>query len=519
MNRFFLIFTLATAIATQTHAQEPDSTIKTSREIFTIMEIYNPWLLSDNPAGMRFNPDIRTSDLSLNYDRANGNYKRPMDGDSIQKYIFSTSSFTKVGKSWFFGNFSYEKSFERNCNFTQVNDPYRLTPYLLVDTMQRDDVYDREFFNLRGDISTPFARLFSWGLSVNMDVGLAAQNRDPRPENKVMNLDISQGLLFNPGIFTMGVNVQYSYYNEDIESDIIEENAQYAFLQLHGFDTYTSHVAASFNRLYQRTTYGVGGQAGLNTGRFNSLTEFKFLYLEETAGDGRRAGNASWSYMKDDSRFLGNIIRIFNASTFSHGKIHHQVHASYSIKYLLGLEVMQRLEQVGEAGAVDWVDYGSEEKYGATLTGLKVNYVFLLMQERYRENLELKIGVEQKTSDRSYYLPDMQESYSNRWYTASARKSFYTGKHAFVIGAGISSGKNLSATLDAATENFITRYLVQPEFNFYNQNTTGFWVSADYSVELNRFFEKYYAGVRAGGIRAEDERERRHFKFHTGVMF
>lgn len=486
---------------------------------FDLYPVLNPWLGTTNPAGMRFNPGVSIGDLSLNFEGVNRDYRRAQEGDSLRNYFLRTSSFKKIKNTWVFGNFSYEKSFERNCNYNLVNNPYRNTPYLLVDTMGRNDIYDREFFNLRGDISTPFGDAFSWGMSVNMDVGLSSQDRDPRPRNKVMNLDVAQGLLFTkPGI-SLGINMLYSYYNEDIEIDIIEENLQLAFFQLHGFDTYTYHVASSFNRLYQRTSLGGEGQLGLQLGGLNTVVGAKFVYLDETADDGRKAGNASWSYIKNDSEMLGNLLRIFNVSTFSHGKYHHQFDAGYTLRYMLGAEILQRLEQVGEAGAVDWVDYGKEEKYGATYSDIGFNYTFLAMKDHYLPGLALKLGVALNEMEQEYRLPDMHESRSSRKLSGSAKKTFYAGANEISVGVGAVSRKHLSGRLDLEGENAITELLVRPDFEYYSQSSTGLWASLSYGRQMGRLFEKFFAGMHVSSLQAENGTKQQQINISTGLIF
>jgi len=500
MNRLTPIMICLFVQALAVVAQESDSTVRVASGTMELFPVLNPWLATSNPAGMRFNADMDAGDLTLNYNSENGSYKRAQEGDSLESYFLRTSSYKRMKNTWFYGNFQYEKSYERNCNYNLVNDPYRLTPYLLIDTMARNDVYDREFFNLRGDMSTPFARHFSYGLSVNMDVGLAAQDRDPRPRNKVMNLDVSQGFLFTNRGFSLGLNMLYSYYNEDIEADIIEENVQHAFLQLHGFDRYTYHVASSFNRLYQRSTYGGEGQLGLQLGGLHSIFGAKFLYLVETADDGRKAGNASWSYMKNDSELQGNLLSVYNTSTYSHGKFHHYLEVSNTVRYMLGAEIIQRLEQVGEAGAVDWVDYGREEKYGATYSDLAFSYTFLMMKEKYLRNVELNLGMAYREWDQGYYLPDRTESARNREIGGSVKKAFYLGLHEFTIGAGMNARKSLSAIQDPGTENFINEILTRPDFEYKTRNTTGKWISASWAVKLNRIFDHYFWSMQIGSI-------------------
>ena len=49
------------------HAGEPDSLAYVSPTTFDLMSVFNPWLQSTNPAGLRFNPDLDPGRLDLNY--------------------------------------------------------------------------------------------------------------------------------------------------------------------------------------------------------------------------------------------------------------------------------------------------------------------------------------------------------------------------------------------------------------------------------------------------------------------
>lgn len=486
---------------------------------FDLFPVLNPWLQSTNPAGLYFNPRVNIGDISLNHKMINRDYKRAQEGDSLRNYFMKTSSYKRIQNTAFFGSFMYEKSYERNCNYTLVNNPYRHTPYLLIDTMGRNDIYDREFFNMTGELSTPLGNNFAYGLSVNMDVGLSTQDRDPRPRNKVMNLNAAQGVLFSGGSVSLGLNMLYSYYNEDIEADIIEENVQHAFLQLQGFNTYTSHVATSFYRLYKRSSYGGEGQLGVKTGGLNSIFGAKFIYLQETADDGRKAGNASWSYIKNDSELKGNQIKIFNISTYSHDRFHHHLDAAYSVQTMLGAEMLQRLEQVGEAGAVDWVEYGAEEKYGATLSNLDLGYTFLYMKDRFLPSLEIRLGYAREGKEHGYDLPYMSEEYSNRRWSTGVKKIFYPGKNELSVGGGVSFKKNLEGSLQVDNENFITEILLYPDFEYYTQNTTAYWLQFSIARQMNRFFDKFFARVYLGTVQAENETKQQQIQINTGLIF
>jgi hypothetical protein len=500
-------------------AEEPDSLTYYSPSTFGLMPVLNPWLNSSNPAGHSFDPAVAPGKMELNYRGEKGPYKRVQQGEEIQQYSLRTERYKRINKISFYGDFSYDKSYEKGVRYSNINDPYRGTPYLLIDTSGRYDIYDREFFTLRGDMALPVFRFLSWGFSADMNAGLSSQDRDPRPRNKVLNLDLSQGLLFSTPHVSLGVNALYSYYNEDIEIDIIEKFVHLAFFQLHGMDSYTYHVASSFNRLYKRNTYGGEGQLSLNVGGLHSLFGTKFLYINERVFDGRKAGNASWSYLKDDSHLEGNELEIFNATSFSHGPMLHSLSARYRMRHMVGAEILQRLEQVGEAGAVDWVDYGQEEKYASRIYDLGIAYSFLILERGFARNLQLDLGVDYLGSEQAYYLPDMDESYQNRIFSAAVRKSFFMGRHEIGLGTGMKLKQNLNASQTFDESGLISGILLLPDFEYLTSDYRAPWLEASYAVSMKRLFDKYFIRTNIAFYRGSNDMDRTIFNFSTGVIF
>lgn len=499
-------------------AIEPDSLNVLTLNSFDMMKVFNPWLISTNPAGHFYNPDIYPGILHLDYLQEAGDYKRVQQGDQLNTYSFKTERYKRIKKTAFFGYFNYDKGFEEGTYYTDLNDPYRGTPYLLIDTIG-NDIIDREFFSLRGDISTPVFRHLNWGFSAAMNVGLASQDRDPRPKNKVLKLNVSQGLILDYTWIKLGVNGLYSYYNEDIEIDIIRENEQLAFFQLHGFDTYTYHVAASFNRLYKRNTAGGEGQLNLKLGGLNTLFGAKLLYVDETADDGRKAGDASWSYIKNDSRLEGNELELFNSNVFRSKNIINTLNISWNSQSLIGAEIIQRLEQVGEAGAVDWVDYAVEEKYSSLVYEGALSYSFILMKDEYRKNFSLNLGVNYLGSEQAYYIPNMQDGYQNRIVFAGIDKSFYYKNHELKIGASLRSKKNISSVQEYNLESFISRKLLIPDFNYLTGNYKASGIDLGYALNLRKLFDKYYFNSSLMLYKGENDLKRIILNFSTGVFF
>lgn len=485
---------------------------------FDLMPVLNPWLSSTNPAGLSLNPNILPGKMNLSYHAETGDYKRVQQGDNINHYTFQTQRYTKIENTFFYGSFSYDKSFEKGINYSDVNNPYRGTPYLLIDTIG-NDIYDREFFSLKGVLSTPLNHYINWGISSDFNVGLASQNRDPRPRNKVLELSVSPGLLFSYSKLNIGFNLLYSYYNEDIGIDIIEKYKQIAFFQLHGLGTYVSHVAASFNRLYKQNSFGGETQVNYKTGNLNSLSGIKFLYAKEFVNDGRKAGNASWSYVKNDSELEGTNLEIYNTSIINHNSSIHHFYSILKIKNMLGTEIIQRIETSGETDATNWVTYAKEEKYCSTQIDAEFSYNYLKMKEEFIRNYEFKFSINYYGFEEKYYIPNREESYKNLMFSLGFDKSFYLNSHIFSISTGLKYKQNISSNLNFEQNTFIYNNILLPDYNFLTSNFYAPWLELSYELPINKIFDKYFFMTRLDLCRGNNDQSRTIFNFSTGVIF
>lgn len=519
MKNRTIILLLIFCQASMIYASETDTIKNTSLGTIELMPILNPWLNTSNPAGHFFNPDINPGLLSLNYTHEKGDFKPIMRGDQMKNYSMFTERYLKIKKTSFYGSFAYNKDFEHGTKYTLLNNVYRGTPYILIDTTGRYDINDRESFTIRGDISSPIYKNLSWGLSVKINSGLSTQDRDPRPRNKITNIDLSQGLLLSYPKLSLGANILYAYYNEDIEVEIIERNTQATFLQVHSFDAYTYHIAGSFYRLYKRNTLGGEAQANYKNGGLNTLFAGKFLYFDESSDDGRKAGDGSWSYIKNDSELMGNEFEVFNATTFRKNSTLHSFYAKAWSCNMLGAEFLQRLEQIGETDAVDWIDYGSEEKYASSMYQIEFTYSFLLLKNTYLKDMEVSLGLNYFGSSRAYYLPDMNDSYDGRIIAADIEKTFRKNKHEFALGAGVKMKKILSSSKQYDETSFISQNILLPDFAYFTSDFIAPSVNCTYAISMNKLFDKIYLKSNVSYYKGDEGINRTIVNFSTGVIF
>lgn len=521
-GRYFYILLMALLLASGVaRGQHQDSHSDVSINSFRLMPVLNPWLITDNPAGLSQNTLLRPGDINIGFFNENGNFKRVQQGKNIQHYRFETKQYKKVRKTSLYGFFSYDKNFEKGVNYSEVNNPYRGTPYLLIDTMKMDnDTYDREFLKLSGAFSTPLNKKINWGIVTDFKVGLASQNRDPRPRNKVLDLSVSPGILVSLSKFRLGLNLIYGYYNEDIEAIIVRENTQMTFFSLHGLGTYVYHKANSYARLYKQNNFSVNTQINYQSGRVNSLSGAKLTLLKETTDDGRGEGGASWSHIKNCAELKGINLQLYHTTVINNITTIHRFLANLSIQELLGTEIIQRLENDPNHNYMEnWVTYGKDEKYGSYFLTANLFYRFIKLKDNFRSDYTFDGGISYFFSEQGYYIPNQKENYKNIVMSLRFDKSFFLNKSVFSISAAFRYKRNLSGMLDMEDTNFIVRKLIAPDFEYLTSNYIIPGMGLAYEIPLKNMRSKYFIKAQIDFCRANDSRTRTFFNIKIGIIF
>lgn len=501
-----------------TGAAEPDEEKHYNLLSFRQLEFGSPWLQSKNAAGLSQMEELFPSELKLGFYLNDSDFHSVFKGKTEQSFDFSSQSFRKINKTYLFGSFNYSKSVEKGLNFSNTNDPAMNYPYLFADTIG-NDTYDREFFKLTGIISSPLNSQLDWGLSFDYKVGTASQNRDPRPENKVLQTSISPGLLFKASRFKLGANLTYGYYNEDIDVSVVEENAQHTMFQLHGPGVFTYHASSSFYRLYRQHQYGGGLQAEYKSANFSNLLHSNYGYSAQTIDDGRRGNAATWAATKNDSRLDGIDWNLTDVFSIDRGGKVHQVKASLQIGTRRGTEFIQRLEKVNTTDLEHWITYGKEQKYYSLRTNAELNYQLMVKDKNKLMKSLLNAGLKYSAFDEKYYLPDNVQDYSNLKFVASYLKLFPLPAASFSAEAKLNYQLNLDGNQKISAENFLVKKIFRPEFIYLTESYLSPGISLAYQVPMKKGFDKYFIDANLDWFYSESGLTRTIFGFSTGFIF
>ena len=478
----------------------------------------NLWLSSSNPAALSQMDDLLPGILNANYLTEDGSYKRIQQGNKLNHYSFNTFSYSKIKDINLYGGFNYDKSFEKGLDYSDVNDPFRLTPFQLIDTLG-NDTYNREFFSATGGISKPFGENLILGMSCDFNVGLSAQDKDPRPQNKVFKMTVSPGLIYSIGKFKLGFNMLYKYYNEEIEITIIEKNAHATFFTVHGPGLATYHEASSFNRLYKRNSGGFDVQFAFDASKIKTLSGLRLIFHEETAGDGRKASNASWAYIKKDSKLKGLQFDLYNNTGIYDDENIQYFGYELNINTMLGIEIIQRLEQVDSTVLDDWITYKEEEKYYATDVKLNVFYEYLKLKNNQQRNFAIKAFGYYHSFSQNYYIPNQEENYQNLLFGVAFDKSFDIKKNTLTIGLGLKYKFNLDGVQNFSDYTFIAEKILSPDFEFLTSNYYAPGLEVAFEIPMKKIFNQYFIKSTVDIYKGDKDHSRTILNFSTGVTF
>jgi len=499
-------------------AADSDTLTRANLLTFKQIEAGSPWLQSGNAAGLAQMLQLFPAELKLGFNLNDGDFHSVFKGKYDQSFDFGSQSFRKINKTYLFGSFNYSKSVEKGLNFSNTNDPAMNYPYLLVDTIG-NDTYDREFFQLAAVISSPLNSQLDWGLSFDYKVGTASQNRDPRPENKVLQTNISPGLLFKAKHFRLGANLTYGYYNEDIDISVVEENVQHSMFQLHGPGVFSYHASSSFYRLYQQHRFGGGIQFEWLSGDVSNLLHSNYCYSVQTIDDGRRGGAALWAATKNDSRLDGIDWNLTDVFSIDQGEKVHQLKATLHIINSRGTEFIQRLEKVGATDLEHWITYGEEQKYYSLRTNAALNYQLMMKDENDLIKSLLNAGLKYSAFDEKYYLPNNDQNFSNLMVAASYLKLFTFPRANFSAEMKIKYQFNLDEKQNLVGTNFMVEKIYGGEFDYLTEGFLSPGISLAYQVPLIKTFDKYFIKTDFDWYHSASGRNSILFGFSTGLIF
>jgi hypothetical protein len=131
-----------------------------------LIQLKNPWLNSNNAAGLTILVIPLHGNTELGYNDAGGDYHRAQEGNRLNGLRFVSERYDKIGKNWLsWGSFEFQMNKEKERNWSNVFNTYNSSPYIFGDSIKGN--YDTQFFDLHAKLSRKINNQFSLGIGID----------------------------------------------------------------------------------------------------------------------------------------------------------------------------------------------------------------------------------------------------------------------------------------------------------------------------------------------------------------
>ncbi|GEM_PF-1771289 len=487
-NKYLSIFTLIcffSVFAIQRVDAQEDNARGIDTDIHSVIRAKTPIMRSGNPASLYYSPVDSFIILATQYSHQSGNFKSISTGDELNGLCAQTFSFQRLDKVMLYGSFDYLNQKEQGMQYSNTYHVRHDTPYLFADTIG-GDTYKREQFVFTGALAYSVTSRFAIGGKVNYMTGYGAQDRDPRTQNKISTTLVSIGGMYQlTEQLKLGGDLFYNYYNEDIETIVVEKDAVYTIFNLTGLGTYSKHKESTFYRLYQRNAYGSNIQFEWK----NNLLTAGYKKFKENVYDGRRESGANWSARKHDSEYRNNTWKASYIYTLRPNDFVHQFSICAKKADYIGSEPLQKLIKLNENNVYQWTTIAKEDKYTRKQEQLRFSYELSKFRSRLQRNYWIGFEMDYFNHSEQYYVPDMSLNYKNLYTQLEAGKYIKMNKSGCQINLVYGWNKNLDRDTDFTYDNFITERIIVPDYLFFSSghNSVKAQIEYDFKIDANKY--------------------------------
>lgn len=414
---------------------------------------------------------INLGNSSVSYFNQNNNFRDVYSAKKTEGFKIQSERFVTV-KDWkFYGKFSFSKYDDKQTGFTSMANPYRDNPYKIADSIDNAD-WRKQHYLLQAQVITPeIVKNLKAGVGIKYEVLNGARQIDPRPSDKLVDIELTPQLIYTLNKWDFGINGSYNRFREDLK--ITMENIQRpkTLYKLLGLGEYQFNdpfiVSTSFTRTYSGDSYGGGFTIGRHIND-NSFIQLSGIYknVNEDGTDGTTkpflfgehqqdiySGIVTYQYNKGDYNHIVSLegrradaenkefIQSLNATTDQYEEVynaimHYQLKNSIAFNY--GLQISKEQATLWNLGIGLTYNY-NDQQYPTTNSRMETeDYLISAYAKRWFNIKNVNIGIGYQTSVK-------------------------------VVGDNL-----LRYKADPQFSNFVTNTILYPNFYF---NTTNYWAN------------------------------------------
>ncbi len=381
---------------------------------------HNLWFQTKNAAGTAYDNTRQFSNIIVDYDMEDGDFKRPQQGEQDKTLSVSSEGFLNLKNAYVWGQFIFQHEDVKDASYNaSITDPFRGMPYYVTDDYS-DSKWRNQFYDLHFRASTPVIN--NWltlGIDGTYKASIAAKQRDPSTDTRFYTLQLipSATFAFDENN-RVGVNVGYSSIKEDVYMDNTYTYLYQAYWTHYGLGVSTygySSGGPSINYYGHRWETAVQYQH--QSGAWNLLLEGKYS---------KKVENADNSYSMPRKQFAVKDQTIdVNGTAIHEGEDYtHSLKAAWGYRHIDGIQyINQRDNTEAQQG---WIDLHHDIR--STYVTHTASFKYGIMRNRGDEyNWRVDASVAYVGFSDEYLLPNSTKDSRNLFVDLEAKKNFKVG--------------------------------------------------------------------------------------------
>lgn len=448
----------------------------------TLLPYQAVWKNTGNAAGLFKDSLWMLGKTALNYQNINGSYKLAQQASNNQQLNFETERYLRLGKSLFYGRFSYTQQWEKEVKLNDVLDPYRGTPYLLADSIGGD--WKKQLYALQLKASTPslLNDKLHLGISADLNVATGARQNDPRPLSTNNQIKVAPALVWNLAPHhSLGLNVIYERYREDISLETKNTNYNhrlYRFLGLGQLELPTTFTTSA-SRVYEGSQLGGNIQYQFKKGNIDWISNFGYKSGDEEVAEGSSIPRKSGTWKQTSYLFSSQV------------NLHKE---KYQHRLALDLRRLQdtgvEFHEIYNATTKTWQTILEADFYIANTDYAQLAYTFIKKKSVFELSWLAEAGVNYLALDKNYLLPVSIQQISNVEFWLRGLKNLAIGSNSLYVSARLSYSKNLSQSLHfipiTADRTLVAREVLYPDHGYLSTDFFSINANLQYNFKLKK---------------------------------
>ncbi|WP_127129954.1 DUF6850 family outer membrane beta-barrel protein [Pseudoflavitalea rhizosphaerae] len=309
-----IIYLLPLFCSTAVIAQDTLSTVNGKLQVAPLR---NPWLSSQNAAGLSVLPVPSIGRTYIGGAIGDGDLKRPQQPTTARDFHFVSERYQSLQNASFYGKFSFHQKWDDDIRWSDVMDPYRRNPYVVADSMGGD--WKKQLYDLELKASTPVtdSRKLFLGAGIRYKVGTGARQNDPRPLAYTNDITLNPSLIWAASnSLKLGLTGNFNFYKEKLSFATSNYDDIHYRYRLAGLGYYYRDQTVSETRYYSGKTFGGSVQLQWEKENFRLLFDAGYSNRKEDAEDGTVQPRTYGDFT--EQQYHGTLNATLLTGSFSH---------------------------------------------------------------------------------------------------------------------------------------------------------------------------------------------------------